>query len=131
MTPENRTARRPDAVTLIAIYHFAVGGLALLVSVAVVLLAALPVLLTVQDVVGLTVALSALGLAAILAGGFGLASIIVGLGLLRLQGWARWAAIVLAVIKLPAFPVGTVIGGLILAYLLGGEQGQAAFEPQE
>jgi uncharacterized Tic20 family protein len=42
-----------------------------------------------------------------------------------MKGWARWLAIVLAALGLLAFPVGTVIGALIIWYLLKDEVRQA------
>jgi hypothetical protein len=39
-----------------------------------------------------------------------LPGLIVGVGLLKLQGWARIAAMVLAIIHLINIPIGTVIG---------------------
>jgi hypothetical protein len=86
--------------------------------------------LTVRDPVGLGVSLGALLIGALFAGGGGLLSVVVGFGLLKLQNWARWAAIVLAILGLPGFPVGTVIGILILIYLLGDEA-RIAFEGGE
>lgn len=50
----------------------------------------------------------------------------VGYGLLKLQSWARIAAIVLAILSLCSFPIGTIIGGVVL-YLLFQEEAQQAF----
>lgn len=121
MATQSEKGGRPDNVTLIAIYYFVVGGLGLFGALAIVLLAIVPVVLVVQDPVGLNVSLAALGLGMITAGAFGIASVVVGFGLLRLRSWARWAAIVLAILGLCGFPIGTVIGALILIYLLGDE----------
>lgn len=52
-------------------------------------------------------------------GGFAVAAAVLiaaGLGLLRLSGYARVLHVVLAVLALPALPVGTVAGMLLLAY---------------
>jgi hypothetical protein len=65
----------------------------------------------------------------LVSGAFGIARLVVGFGLLRMQSWARWAAVVLAALGLGGFPTGTAIGVLILIYLLGDE-GRAAFEQQ-
>jgi len=52
---------------------------------------------------------------------------LVGWGLWQLKPWARIAAIVLAVLHLPGFPIGTLIGALILWYLLADPDAKAAF----
>lgn len=119
--------RRPDAVTIIAIYHFVVGGLALLGAIAILLFAILPVAVSRGDPGGVAVALAALGLGLLVTLAFGVAAIAVGWGLLQLRGWARWGAIVLAILQLPAFPIGTIIGAAIIWYLLTDE-GREPFE---
>lgn len=120
--------RRPDTVTIIAIYHFVIGALALLGSLAILFFAILPVGMgRGNDPGGTAVALAALSLGLLVTLAFGIAALIVGWGLLRLRNWARWGAIVLAILQLPAFPIGTIIGGLIIWYLLSDE-GRDAFE---
>ncbi len=52
-------------------------------------------------------------------------SVITGWGLLGLKGWARWLSIVMAALSLLAFPIGTIIGVLIIWYLLKDEVRQA------
>jgi hypothetical protein len=121
------TRRRPDVITIIAIYHFIVGGLALLGALAILIFAMLPVTFSRGDPGGIAVALAALGLGLLATLAFGVAAIIVGWGLLRLRNWARWGAIVLAILQLPAFPIGTIIGALIIWYLLTDE-GREVFE---
>ncbi len=56
-----------------------------------------------------------------------LALLFAGWGLLRLKGWARWLAFILAIFSLFAFPIGTVIGAFIIWYLLK-EDVREAFE---
>jgi uncharacterized Tic20 family protein len=51
--------------------------------------------------------------------------VIAGWGLLGMKGWARWLAIALAALSPLAFPVATVIGALIIWYLLRDEVRQA------
>ncbi|MHB0858650.1 MAG: hypothetical protein ACYC5M_13925 [Anaerolineae bacterium] len=124
--PEERT-RRPEYVTLIAIYHLLMGGLALLGALAIVVFGMLPILFAVQEAMPLAISLAALAFGVVLVGILAVASLAVGYGLLRMQNWARWGAIILAVLMLPGFPVSTVIGVLILIYLLGDE-GRRVFE---
>ncbi len=130
MTEQQERRKRADYVTLIAIYQFVSGALWLIGALAIVVLAALPVVLAVDDPVGLGVSLAVLCFGMIVLGAFGIARLVVGFGLLRMQSWARWAAVVLAVLGLGGFPIGTAIGVLILIYLLGDE-GREAFESEQ
>ena len=121
---------RPDNVTVIAIYHFVVGALALIGAAGLLVLALLLIGVTglyeaflIWSLIGISVGMA-------IVGGLGVVSLVVGFGLLKLRPWARWAAVVLAVLGLSRFPVGTVIGVLILIYLLGDE-GRQAFEVEQ
>jgi hypothetical protein len=60
----------------------------------------------------------------------GVALVVAGWGLLGMKSWARWLAFILAIINLFAFPIGTVIGALIIWYLLKDDV-QEAFEAAE
>jgi hypothetical protein len=55
-------------------------------------------------------------------------SLAVGRGIRTLQPWARTACIVLSLIGLLGFPVGTLINGYIL-YLMLARKGRRLFEP--
>jgi len=129
MTEQQERRKRADYVTLIAIYQFVSGALWLIGALAIVVFAALPVVLAVDDPVGLGVTLAVLCFGMIVSGAFGIARLVVGLGLLKLSPWARWAAVVLAILGLGGFPIGTAIGVLTLIYLLG-DDGRQAFEQQ-
>jgi hypothetical protein len=52
---------------------------------------------------------------------------LVGWGLWNLRPWARMAAIVLAILQLFAFPIGTVFGALIIWYLWKDPDALGAF----
>ena len=52
---------------------------------------------------------------------FSLPGVIVGAGLLRYRPWARVLALVLGILNLPGFPVGTILGGYALWVLLTDE----------
>ena len=119
--------RRPDAVTIIAIYHFVVGGLALLGAGAILIFLMLPMTLGRANWVGAGAGLILLGFGVLVALAFGLAAIVMGWGLLELRSWARWGAVVLAILQLLFFPLGTIIGALIIWYLLT-EDGRQPFE---
>ncbi|MDP7478908.1 MAG: hypothetical protein QGI10_06535, partial [Vicinamibacterales bacterium] len=42
-------------------------------------------------------------------------------GVLRLREWGRWLAMVLAIMGLLFIPIGTIVGVLIIRYLLSDE----------
>ncbi len=48
-----------------------------------------------------------------------------GYGLLKLQGWARITAIILAILSLCSFPIGTILGGVVLYFMFQPENAQA------
>jgi hypothetical protein len=117
--------KRPDGVTIIAVYEFlsAIPGL---IGLCAILVFAVPGTLAGGDGIGdAAVALFVLGIVLLLIGAGALLSVITGWGLLGLKGWARWLAIVLAALSLPLFPIGTIIGVLIIWYLLKDEVRQA------
>mgnify|MGYP001388158780 CR=1 FL=1 len=120
--------RRPDLVTVIAVYEFIVAAI-LLISACVIL----PFLLilspfTVNEARDFLGGLLFIGSIIALTFGIGIGSAIVGVGLLLQREWARVGAIALAVLALFGFPIGTIIGILIIAYLLSNEA-RDAFRP--
>jgi hypothetical protein len=110
-----------DGVKLIAVYHFILAGLFLLGTVGV----AIPALIT--GVIGVTnepnalIATMILTIIGVLLMTFTLLFLTVGYGLWTRRQWARIAAIVLAILALFAFPIGTFIGALIVWYLIKPE----------
>lgn len=114
---------RSDGILLIAIYHFISGFLSLLGMCG---------LFSMPFVVGLTARGSSdLGagevtaitaIVGLLIGGLFLlitiANWIIGWGLWRQRDWARTGALALAFLRLINIPLGTIIGGLIIWYLL-------------
>ncbi len=55
--------------------------------------------------------------------------LIVGWGVLTLQLWARIVGIILAIISLLSIPIGTIIGLVILYFLVLDKATVAAFQP--
>jgi hypothetical protein len=119
--------RRPEFVTLVAVYQFVTAGILLLLSclILAVLLPFLLLLAPAGQEVFITFLMMSIVLAFVL--GFGFASLIVGWGLLRMREWARLGALVLALFALIGFPIWTIAGVLILLYLTS-EEARSAFE---
>ena len=57
----------------------------------------------------------------VIFGVVGVLDIAAVVGLLRLREWGRWLAIVLAILGLILIPVHTIVGALIIWYLLSDE----------
>jgi hypothetical protein len=92
---------RPDGVSVIAIYYVFFAVMNLIGSCAILLFG--------------------IGIGFLFVAAGALLGLAAGLGLLRLKNWARILAIVLAIFSLLAFPIGTIIGGLIIWYLIKPE----------
>ncbi|MFH1234030.1 MAG: hypothetical protein V1493_00240 [Candidatus Diapherotrites archaeon] len=54
--------------------------------------------------------------------------ILAGFFILKGKNWAKWVGAIFAVIQLIGFPVGTIIGILIIYFLLVDKSGKAYFE---
>lgn len=50
---------------------------------------------------------------------------VIGYGLLQMKSWARIAAIILAILALCNFPLGTIIGGIVLYFMFQEEAVEA------
>jgi thiol:disulfide interchange protein len=114
---------RSETLTLIAVYHF-ICGLGSLLFVCLFLF--LPL------IVGLSVAgsssrddataMAVVAVIGLVGGGIffllAAANFAAGWGLWQRREWGRLTAIVLSVIRLINFPVGTIIGGLIIWFLV-------------
>lgn len=120
--------KRPDGVTIIAVYEF-LSAIPSVLGICAILGFAVPGTIAGPEgsigVAEVTVSLFILGIVVLLIGAGALLSVITGWGLLGMKGWARWLAIVLAALSLLAFPIGTIIGALIIWYLLKDEVRQA------
>jgi hypothetical protein len=125
---------RSDGVTLIAIYQFIVGFLSFL---GICGLLSIPMIVAASTAAyraeGGAIATTIVGIAMIFAAGVLLlvaaANVIVGWGLWKQQEWGRIGGIVLAVLRLLSFPIGTLIGALTLWYLFR-EDVRLQFQPQ-
>ena len=121
---------RPDKVTAISVWFFLNAIVPFLGSVAI-LFFALPVVI--RDSVAdpdrfLAIGGVVFGLSVVI--GLCALNVAAAVGLLKLQEWARWLALGLAFLGLILIPIHTIIGGLIIWYLLSDEAKQAFGVPQ-
>lgn len=120
---------RPTGVTLVAIYEFASAAFLLLGSCVVLFFAMPAVAFTTQPDRGPGGVIATLIVLLLTMGGtlvIGVASAVVGWGLLQLAPWARTGAIVLAIPALLGFPAWTVAAIIVIVYLVSDEA-RAAF----
>src|SRR5512139_1279572 len=126
--------RRSDGVTIIAIYQFVVGFLSL---VGICGLLSIPLIVGASTAAaraqGGPLATAIVSTVMVIASGWiflvGLANAVIGWGLWKQQEWGRIGGLVLAVLRLLSFPIGTVIGALIIWYLLR-EDVKEEFRPE-
>ena len=126
MTVDAKQPARPDGVTAIAVYYFLVAIFDLIGACAIVVF---PMAAIIQTNSGSSLYFPLIGLSFGLLTTLVLAvmAIVAGWGLLRMASWARWLAFALAIISLLFFPIGTIIGAIIIWYLLK-EDVREAFE---
>jgi hypothetical protein len=122
--------RRPDGVTLVAIYQFLVAIPSLIGACAILVFAVPGILSGGNRGFDLIPPLFGVGIALLFVLAEGVLSVVAGWGLLLLKEWARWLAIVLAAFSLLAFPIGTILGALVIWYLLQ-QHVRAVFLPEE
>lgn len=120
--------QRPDSLILIAVYELIMAAMLLIVSCVVLPIALLLTPFGSGGTGDFLARFFVVGLVLAATFGIGIASGIVGFGLLLRREWARAGAIALAIPALLGFPIWTVVGILIIVYLLG-EEGRAAFRP--
>lgn len=116
--------RRPDGVTLISVYHWFLAAMFTLGICGVFFGMFSAIAGGERGVIGAVIGL-VFGLFFTVAAA--ITTALVGWGLWNLKSWARMAAIVLAILQLFAFPIGTVIGALIIWYLWQDPDALAAF----
>ena len=119
--------KRPDGVTIIALWFFVLGGGAFFGSCTT----AIPMgLVSVSDMPtgGRLLTQLVLGAGVTVALAIGVACAAVGWGLWNLAPWARLGALGIALFHLPFFPVGTAIGIGTLWFLGTHDEARAAFD---
>jgi hypothetical protein len=104
------TLTRPPAITVLAIIHFITAGLALLTAIACLYVARTGADSGSDGRITVIVAVIALAGAAVTG--------VCAIGLWTLKPYGRVVQLVLAAIGLLAIPIGTLLGGLLIAYLV-------------
>lgn len=117
--------RRPDGVTLIAVWYFIDAFFTLLMACMLIAIPISGVFSDIGDPTGLFWATTGVGCVVVFVAVGGVLAALTGWGLLRMRSWARVLALILGILGLFAFPVGTVIGVLIIWYLLKEDVRQA------
>ncbi len=112
---------RADGITLLAIYNFILGGLFLLGMFGVSLPAVITALVGIFEDPGAFIATFILGIIAMVLMVFVVFFLAIGYGLWHCKQWARIASMVVAVLSLFGFPIGTFIGGFTIWYLIQPE----------
>ncbi|MFC1923291.1 hypothetical protein ACFLY4_08375 [Chloroflexota bacterium] len=122
--------KRPDGVTAIAVWFFVEAFLTLMIACTLIAIPFSGVFSDIGDSTGEFWATFGLTCMVVFVLVQAIALLLAGWGLLRMNQWARWLAFILAIFGLFAFPVGTVIGALIIWYLLKDDV-REAFEAAE
>ncbi|MCX6801666.1 MAG: hypothetical protein NT067_00990 [Candidatus Diapherotrites archaeon] len=132
---------RPTGVTIVAALYLIEGVFGLLGALAIILLGgAVATMITGIPATGSNQAAAANvaaagGFIGMIAGVLGIImlvlailALVVGWFLLKGKNWARWVAIIFAVLSLLGFPIGTIIGIVVIYFLLVDKAGKAYFE---
>ena len=112
---------RDDGITLLALYNFVLAGAFLLGTVFVALPAGITAIVGIVQDPGALIATLILGVIAFVLMTFCILFLVVAYGLWTMRQWARVAAIALAMLSLFAVPLGTIIGGVTIWYLIKPE----------
>jgi hypothetical protein len=124
-SPSANARRRPEFVTLIAVYQFVTAGILFLLSCLILTVLFPSIFLYIDVSEGVFAAMIVAAGAMALLIGFGVASLVVGWGLLRMREWGRLGAIVLAAFALIGFPVWTIVAILVLVHLTSNDAREA------
>jgi uncharacterized BrkB/YihY/UPF0761 family membrane protein len=116
-SPPNK-GTRSDGITLLAIYHFILGGIFLLGMFGVSLPAVITALVGIFEDPEVLIATAILAVIAMVLMVFVVFFLAIGYGLWQRKQWARIASMVVAVLSLFGFPIGTFIGGFTIWYLI-------------
>jgi hypothetical protein len=126
--------KRPEGVSLVALYFFAMS-IPSLIGACCLLVGAVTAGVNVQEFqFGAVAGITASAIVLVLAFGLGILFFVTAVGLWGMRMWARWLAVVISILSLFAFPVGTVIGAVTIWYLFQEnikDAFEAAGKPEE
>ena len=118
---------RPEGISIIAVIYFIASVPGLAIACFVLLLAAGMLYSLFDAGQGQIWLILALVFVLAIAIAWSIIAFLTGWGLWNLKSWGRWLAIILAVLSLGAFPVGTIFGVLVIWYLGFNEDAKRAF----
>jgi|GEM_PF-891669 len=115
-----KKSMRPDGIALTSVYHLFSGCLLLALTCLLVLPALFfgAVTMFAGPGVEASIGVAIFGFMSIASMFLCLLNLVVGYGLWTQRQWARSAAIAMAFVSLLGFPIFTIIGGIIIWYLL-------------
>jgi hypothetical protein len=116
-----KQVKRPDGITIIAIIELVLAAPFFLGALAILFFAVPAVLMYARHPMGLLAPLFGLAIGILFSAAFGVLLTIAGIGMLSMRNWARIMTIILAIVMLPGFPVGTLLGVAALWYLFQDE----------
>jgi hypothetical protein len=108
-------------IKIVALLHIILGGIFVAIAVAIFVFGAGAAVLSAPGTDEALAGTTCFGIVAFLIALMSLPSIIAGIGLQRRRKWARILTIILSVINLFNFPVGTALGGYSLWVLLNDQ----------
>ena len=108
-------------IRIVALLHIILGGIFVAVAVALFVFGAGAAVLSAPGTDEALAGTTCFGIIAVVIAVLSLPSIIAGVGLQRRKKWARILTIILSVINLFNFPVGTALGGYSLWVLLNDQ----------
>jgi hypothetical protein len=121
--------QRPDGLTLSSIWFYLCGVFFLIITAVVAFLTLAFGVGALTDHLGMLIPTTLFGIITLAFMALSILNLVVGYGLWILKPWARIGAIALAIVGLIFMPVGTIIGALILWYLLTPEAATSFEKP--
>ena|SRR5688572_30802630 len=108
-------------IKIVALLHIILGAIFVAIAVAIFVFGAGAAVLSAPGTDEALAGTTCFGIVAVLIALMSLPSIIAGVGLQRRRKWARILTIILSVINLFNFPVGTALGGYSLWVLINDQ----------
>ena len=112
--------KRPDLLVLVVIWLF-LSAFIYLIGMAAIAVFALPEALGFRHGPGSTGATFGLSIGMLILLGSLVVCVLGGIGVLQGRAWGRTLTIIAAVLSLFSFPIGTVLGVLVIVYMMRAE----------